>query len=381
MGYHIRIPDGAYHCITALDHCAWPNLTMMPGGEIGAVIYSHPSHGWHEGDPELWVSADGGYTWECRAQVTQHEPPTVRMNVAAGLNPDGHLVALVSGWSLQGEEAHGRGQILKPWVSISTDGGYSFEHAGEVAPGPGEAPGFVGEAVLVPFGDVCVSGDECVVGCYGRTDRSAPSSGRNSILLRSSDGGRTWGEASLIAETYYGETALLVTSRGRWLALSRASVVQTVDEGVNFTSALRLATSDDEGRTWRQGQYLSLPGQIPGHMLELADGRILATYGSRIPGFRGVCAKVSEDEGETWSHQFVIVGGLLEGDLGYPSSVQMDDGEIVTAYYANCAPWHQRYHMGVVRYSLDAAMGMTDSPATTWASGRPAFFEARDRGT
>ncbi len=378
MGYYMRIPDGAYHCVTALDHCAWPNLTMMPNGEIAAVIYSHPSHGWHEGDPELWVSSDGGYTWQCRAQVTQHQPPTVRMNVAAGLNPHGHLLALVGGWTLQGEESHGRGQILKPWVSISIDGGYSFQHIGELAPEPEEVPGFSAEPVLVPFGDVCVNGDECLVACYGRPDGV---SGHTSVLLRSPDGGCTWGDASLIGEHYYGETALLVTSRGRWLALSRTSAVQTADPGVNLPSALRLAVSEDQGRSWQWGQYLSLPGQIPGHLLELSDGRILATYGSRIPGFRGICGKVSEDLGETWSHQFVIVGGLLEGDMGYPSSVQVQGGEIVTAYYANCAPWHQRYHMAVVRYQLDVALEACRPDHRSWASGRPAWFESRDRGS
>lgn len=98
MGYHIELPDGAYHVVTALEHCAWPNLTLMPNGEIAAIIYSHPSHGWHEGDPELWVSSDSGFTWGLRSEVTRHEPPTVRMNVAAGLNPQGHLVR----WSAAG---------------------------------------------------------------------------------------------------------------------------------------------------------------------------------------------------------------------------------------------------------------------------------------
>ena len=353
MGYQIQLPDGAYHVVTALECCAWPNLTLMPNGEIVAVIYSKPSHGWDEGDPELWVSSDGGYTWACRSEVTEHEPPSVRMNVAAGLNPDGHLVALVSGWSLQGEERDGRGVVLKPWVSISTDNGHTWEHAGEVAPASGEIEGFEGEAVLIPFGDVCVNGDECVVSCYGSSSWEQDIA-HHSILLRSSDGGRTWSEPSIIGAGNYNETDLLVHSSGRWLALARTKSIVSDDTGAAHGANVRLMVSADEGRTWEFALELSQPSQHPGHLLELADGRILASYGNRIPRFRGVMGRISDDAGASWSAPFVIVGGLVEGDCGYPSSVQVDDGEIVTAYYTNAAPWHRRYHMGVVRWSLDA---------------------------
>jgi hypothetical protein len=39
-------------------------------------------------------------------------------------------------------------------------------------------------------------------------------------------------------------------------------------------------------------------------------------------------------------------------DGGYPSSVQLKDGTIVTAYYCQRIPMHQRYHMGVVRWRV-----------------------------
>ena len=39
-------------------------------------------------------------------------------------------------------------------------------------------------------------------------------------------------------------------------------------------------------------------------------------------------------------------------DGGYPASVQLDDGAIVTAYYSSCVPrCHDRYHMGVVLWN------------------------------
>ena len=36
------------------------------------------------------------------------------------------------------------------------------------------------------------------------------------------------------------------------------------------------------------------------------------------------------------------------GDGGYPSSVQLSDGQVLTAYYASGIDGHARYHMGVV---------------------------------
>jgi hypothetical protein len=354
MGYHIELPEGAYHVVTAPDHCAWPNLTMMPGGEIGAVIFNQPCHGLWEGDVELWVSGDAGGTWALRSQVTQHEPPSVRMNVAAGLNAEGHLVALVSGWAMDGAGPAGRGAVLAPWICISEDEGRTWEMVGEVRPGEEEMQGLARDSELVPFGDVCVHGDELVVSCYGGMYPKGGPEGRSSIMLRSSDGGRRWEVASAIGVGRYNETDLLVPSRGPWLAIVRLAGVATDEPGFVLSPNLRLFRSQDEGATWQAGEYVSVPGQIPGHLLELSDGRILLSYGSRIPRFRGVMGRLSEDGGKTWCVPFVIVGGLLEGDLGYPSSVQVESGEVVTAYYANCAPWHQRYHMGVVRWRLDA---------------------------
>jgi hypothetical protein len=40
-------------------------------------------------------------------------------------------------------------------------------------------------------------------------------------------------------------------------------------------------------------------------------------------------------------------------DSGYPASVQLEDGTIVTAYYSNANRNHPHYHMGCVRWNFD----------------------------
>jgi hypothetical protein len=89
-------------------------------------------------------------------------------------------------------------------------------------------------------------------------------------------------------------------------------------------------------------------------LLRLADGRVVLTYGIRNRGLYALGVRVSEDEGKSWGPPWVLLN--LEGatDGGYPSSLQMGDGTIVTAYYCNHAPAHTRYHMGVLRWQIDA---------------------------
>ena len=80
---------------------------------------------------------------------------------------------------------------------------------------------------------------------------------------------------------------------------------------------------------------------------------ILLAYGMRTPGHFGVGVRLSDDEGTTWTPPRMLVQ-LEDGtDVGYPSSVQLEDGTIVTAYYCSRIATHQRYHMGVVRWQAE----------------------------
>lgn len=62
--------------------CAWPNLKLLPDGNLLAIIFNEPSHGWREGDVEAWISRDGGRLWEHAGTPAPHEPGASRLNVA-----------------------------------------------------------------------------------------------------------------------------------------------------------------------------------------------------------------------------------------------------------------------------------------------------------
>ena len=323
------------HYVAIDNVCAWPNLTLMPNGDIIAAIFNQPCHGKGEGDVECWASTDGGRLWQLRGVPAEHEPGTNRMNVAAGLSQDGTLIVLASGWG--DREGDFRDRILPCWACLSYDDGRTWEHTDNIA---------VPEKFdyVVPFGDIACLPDGTLAAPFYACERlPAPS---DSFLMFSRDGGGSWGDPVVIGPQEYNETDILRIREDRWLAVSRT--VKTEEQHLD------LFVSEDEGRSWTCKGPLTSPLQIPGHLSLLADGRVLLVFGLRNLGLFGVGARFSEDEGETWDPPMVLVNLENPADCGYPSSVQVEDGTIVTAYYAARIPTHMRYHMGVVRWRADA---------------------------
>ncbi len=99
---------------------------------------------------------------------------------------------------------------------------------------------------------------------------------------------------------------------------------------------MMLSRSTDGGRTWSTPEEL-LPKTAggPGHFLELDNGVLVLTYSYRTNP-TGIRARYSTDGGKTWNRKEVVLCISAQSpavDLGYPSSIQLDDGTILTAYY------------------------------------------------
>jgi hypothetical protein len=152
-------------------------------------------------------------------------------------------------------------------------------------------------------------------------------------VVRSEEDGLTWGDPAIMnPKAVIHEPALFHLGEGQWLAAARLN-------------GLELYTSDDDARTWTRRSRLTGEQQHPGHFTRLKDGRVLLTCGNR-QNPKGVDVRFSDDEGSTWSRPLRVVD--FEGEGGYPASVVLPDGRVLTAYYAERIRDHDRYHMGVV---------------------------------
>lgn len=197
-------------------------------------------------------------------------------------------------------------------------------------------------------------------------------------VIRSTDGGKSWSNPiPTIVSSPHGPTQLkdgrlLYVGRELWSAGERTLAVQSLDEGRSWQILGHIPTargddfknyhepyaveaangtliahirdhntrhsgqtiqteSADGGRTWTTPHPIGVWG-LPSHILRLRDGRLVMTYGYRRPPF-GNQARVSEDHGKTWSDPITLSDDGLHGDLGYPSSVQLDNGNLLTVWY------------------------------------------------
>jgi hypothetical protein len=174
-------------------------------------------------------------------------------------------------------------------------------------------------------------------------------------LLRSHDGGDTWGDCTRVpTHTDSDEISYeYLPESGRLLGVTRSSAAQLQrrpefvplvpgGEGAPLGSEAGDAAyqfhSDDGGRTFTDPVptglgVLQAAGAYP---LRLRDGRVLLLYGHRqFPyGTQAVC---SVDGGVSFvlDQPILLSWHSWSGYCGHPRSVQLQDGSIVTGYYTH----------------------------------------------
>jgi hypothetical protein len=122
----------------------------------------------------------------------------------------------------------------------------------------------------------------------------------------------------------YHELHAVETTPGRLLAQIRNHNEANRNETLQSESA-------DGGKTWSTPHPIGVWG-LPSHLLRLRDGRIVMSYGYRRAPF-GNQARISPDAGRTWSEPVTISADGASGDLGYPSTVELADGKLLTVWY------------------------------------------------
>ena len=174
-----------------------------------------------------------------------------------------------------------------------------------------------------PFGRIVASADgTLLLAAYGPPRTSSDNKRFDSIIIRSHDDGRTWGEESLVS-TNTSELALAYLKDELLVGVVRHADGHCVQ-----------VASADHGRTWNQPLAVTDAMQHPADICRLASGRVLLTFGRRQRPL-GAGALISDDQGATWDRdrEAMLASDGIGNDVGYPSTVQLADGTIVTAMY------------------------------------------------
>ena len=199
------------------------------------------------------------------------------------------------------------------YVHISTDNGFTWDATVRVEIAPYQG-------AFSPQGAIELQNGEIVL-ALGSHDHDPL---KANFIVKSTDRGRNWGkpiEAVRKQDLVFSEPSAAQTPSGKLLLSSR-------EELHGF---IYLSESTDNGNTWLNTRKLSLWG-YPSHCLSLEDGRIFIVYGRRKAPF-GIRASISEDEGKTWSEEIILREDLPNRNLGYPTSIEYEPGNIFVVYY------------------------------------------------
>ena len=144
----------------------------------------------------------------------------------------------------------------------------------------------------------------------------------------SRDNGKTWERLGAIpvdpSWRIPCEPHVLELEDGRLLATFRIRSAEVV------LTMLR-TVSEDGGRTWSFPESLETNGAPP-HLMRHSSGAIVLSFGRRTEPF-GQRARISRDDGETWEAEYILRDDGPTLDLGYPSTVELPDGSLFTVYY------------------------------------------------
>ncbi len=149
------------------------------------------------------------------------------------------------------------------------------------------------------------------------------------LAVKTEDGGLSWEFLSWIGPEPDGFRIMPSTVR-----LSDEEILTTVRRREGPRRWIKSWISTDDGNSWDMLGNVATDVGVgnPPSLLKLNDGRLAVTYARREEPF-GMRARVSDDNGRTWSYPIILRTDGGNHDIGYPVSVQRNDGKVVTIYY------------------------------------------------
>jgi sialidase-1 len=314
----------------------WPTIIRLRGGDL-LLAYSggREAHVCPFGRVELMTSRDGGDSW-AYPRVLLDGPADTR---DAGLVETAKGAILVTTFTSLAYEA-----IL---VKAEKDGGWEPER---LARWRAAKKRLSGDRVKADPGVWMIRSIDGGASWGGRVDAClnsphGPTQLADGRLLfagkdlwrggrvgvsESSDDGQTWKWLAQIpirdgdSAAQYHELHAVEAADGRIVCHIRNE--NKADHGETLQ-----CESVDGGKTWSAPASIGVWG-LPSYLLRLKNGHLLMSYGHRRRPL-GNQARLSTDHGRTWSGPMEISGDGVGTDLGYPSTVELGDGTLVSVWY------------------------------------------------
>lgn len=313
---------------------SWGNEILV-GFELGyfkdaerghAIDYTRPA------EHVLARSMDGGETWKIERPAGLRPPPSVKIaGVPAG---EGGKEAVECTDALDFSNPDFLFTARMASIHVGPSRYYYSQDRGRTWQGPCTLPNF-GQPGIAARTDYLITGKHEMT-VFLTAAKKNEREGRV-IAVRTTDGARTWKMLSFVGPEPEGDDFAIMPSS---VSLGGGKILTAI----RHRRFIDLYGTEDNGATWK---HVSTPVPDsgrgnPASMLKLKDGRLALVYGYRAEPY-GIRARISKDDGKTWSEDIVLRADAGNWDLGYPRSVQRPDGKVVSIYYYNDSPDSERY--------------------------------------
>lgn len=361
-----EVTHGIVNRITGsfFNYQAWPTVARDENGTLYAVASGfRMRHVCPFGKTVMYISRDGGKTWS---------PPMV-INDTYLDDRDAGILYL------------GKGKLLVSWFTRAAAYEYTEEKRARLAANlhPGALLAYngmmdayqhltaeetrIGSYVRVsedygttwgPVTELPVTAPHGPCRCkdgtllyLGNHHKMVGAPGDSAVkLYRSRDDGKTWEFVCqpnnrppwLQPGENFCEPHILELPDGRLLGAVR---VQGRDP-----YSIATAFSGDGGQTWSEFVCTDVSGSPP-HLVLHSSGALICTYGRREPPY-SQRAMVSYDLGRTWTEEYILDDRSVVTDLGYGSTVELDDGSLFSVYYQKM-PGDDHCSIGYAKWRLN----------------------------
>jgi hypothetical protein len=273
---------------------AFPGSVVLPDGEVLVSFRSGAEHASTDGRLMIARSEGKGMRWRV-SEV--YDDPRIDDRSHLGLTRlrGGRLLLPFYQYEVREGEV-----IVRSFVTASRDRGRTWS-----------APRQIAKGWLAVYGKILERpGDTLLAPAYSR---------HAAVLMRSGNGGKSWQRHSTIGAL--SETSILPIGGQKLLAVGRSPS----GSGQQY---LYEAQSRDGGRTWSSPLPL-FPGVSP-DLFTLRSGRIVLCLADRLVAQAIQCRTWSRGGG--WSAPTTL-WNAPDVDFGYPASVEVGAGRLVTFFY------------------------------------------------